>query len=120
MKLVRRGRQHDPRQRIAENESQRQPPDQCASFDREDRRRGRLLRGERDHRHLAEAGRRERLLGQRQIVGRAALTEGLGQKNRCLPGVVFSGPEGLDDVADHDDGGVAHIVVHIPEPYVHG
>ena len=77
-------------------------------------------RGERDHRDLGVAGVLERLADERDVVGGAAAAAGLGDDDGRAGEVVLAGEDRLHDLAGHQDGRVADVVVDVLEARLHG
>ena len=71
------------------------------------------LGGDGDDRDLGVAGVHQGLADQAVIVGGPAHASGLGDGQGHVVGVIPAFGYGVDQLADHQDGGIAGVVVHV-------
>ena len=74
---------------------------------------------QRDDRDLIKARLMQRFAQQVDIIARTAAATRLCDNQRCAVQVIFAAFEGINELADHQQGGIARIVVHIFEPFLH-
>ena len=72
----------------------------------------------REYRHLRIARILQRLAHQCHIVRRTARSTRLKQQDRRVIGIVLARFQRSEQLADDDDGGIAHVVVHIAQPEI--
>ena len=73
----------------------------------------------RDHRHKGQVRLFQRLAQQVDVVGGPAAAAGLGDEQGHLVGVIAAVLDGVDQLSDDQQGGVAGVVVDIFQPLVH-
>ena len=72
----------------------------------------------RDHRHKGKVRFFQRLAQQVDVVGGPAAAPGLGDEQGHLVGVIAAVLDGVDQLSDDQQGGVAGVVVDIFEPFI--
>ncbi len=69
-----------------------------------------------DHRHLLQPGLFQRLPEQEDVIGRPASAAGLGDHQRHPVQIIPPALEGVDHLANGEDGGIAGVVVNVFQP----
>ena len=72
-----------------------------------------------DDRNVAHSGLFQRLAEQVDVVGGTAAAAGLGDEQRYLVWVIAPVLDGVQELADDQQGGVAGVVVDVLQPFVH-